>query len=318
MKKRAILVTVLAATLAHAAEPVKIPGTNYKRQADVIYGRKHGTALTMDVIIPPKQNGAAIIYAVSSGFSSHHSWVEGAKFPKQISILLDRGYTVFAVVHGSVPKFTIREVYGDIRRAIRYIRHHAKNWNVDPGRFGMTGVSAGGVISLMMGTDPHEGDPKAKDPVDRESTRIQAVACFCPASDLVNFEKEGVNVLDIAFQHRHAECYKFRDYDPKTRVYTPITDEKRIHALLVEHSPITHVTKDDAPTLIVHGEKDALVTWQQQAKPIIDKLKAAGVEAELVVAKDKKHGGINIWQKEVKRIADWFDKHLQPKPGNRK
>ena len=56
----------------------------------------------------------------------------------------------------------------------------------DPNRIGMSGASAGGVISLMMAAAPLEGDPKARDPIDRVSTRLQAVACFYPASDLIN------------------------------------------------------------------------------------------------------------------------------------
>ena len=300
---------LLGSSKAVGQDAKPIPGTPYKRHADVIYGRKHGMALTMDVLVPPKPNGAAVIYAASSGWQSHHAWIEGTRLTRDLGLLLDRGYTVFGVVHGSVPKFTIRECYADMYRSIRFIRHHAASYGIDPDRIGITGASAGGVISLMMGAAPLEGNPKSRDPVERESTRIQAVGCFNPASDLVNFEKEGVNVLRIAAAHGHAETYKYKDYDPKRKVYTPIRDEKRIHQLLVEHSPITHVTADDAPTLIVHGTRDKLVRIEQQSAPIIDKLKAAGVTAQLV-ATSKGHGGIGLWRNEVKLVADWFDQHL--------
>src|SRR5205085_8853114 len=79
---------------------------DYTRQEDVIYGRKFGTALTMDVIKPKeKANGAGIIYCVSGGWVSSHDNI-GFTMPL-ISELVKRGYTVFAVVHGSQPKFTI-------------------------------------------------------------------------------------------------------------------------------------------------------------------------------------------------------------------
>ncbi|MBT3199670.1 MAG: prolyl oligopeptidase family serine peptidase [Phycisphaerales bacterium] len=294
-----------------AAQREKIPGLEYTRQADVIYGRKHGVALTMDVLFPKKQNGAAIIYAVSSGFNSHHSWIEGTRFAKNMSMLLDRGYTVFLVVHGSTPKFTIRENYADIRRSIRFIRYNAKSYGIDPKRIGMSGASAGGVISLMMAAAPQEGDPKARDPIERESTRLQAVGCFYPASDLVNFHKEGENVLKIAAANRHLGSYQFRDHDPKTNSYTLITDPKRIHQLLVDNSPITHVSKGDTPTLIVHGEKDRLVPLLQASK-MVDALKAVGVKSKLVVAKGKGHSWRDQWTNEMKHIADWFDERLAP------
>jgi len=294
-----------------AAEKKQIPGLEYTRQADVIYGRKHGVALTMDVLFPKTQNGAAIIYAVSSGFNSHHSWIEGTRFAKNMSMLLDRGYTVFLVVHGSTPKYTIRENYADIRRSIRFIRYNAKTYGIDPNRIGMSGASAGGVISLMMAAAPQEGNPKARDPIDRVSTRLQAVGCFYPASDLVNFQKEGENVLKIAAAHRHLGSYQFRDHDPKTNSYKLITDPKRIAKLLLENSPLTHVSPGDTPTLIVHGEKDRLVPLLQASK-MVDALKAAGVKSKLIVAKGKGHSWRDQWTNEMKHIADWFDELLAP------
>ncbi len=305
------VVLALSSTMVFAAEEdgAKIPGTDYIRKADVIYARKHGVALTMDVIIPPKPNGAAVIWVASSGFQSHHAWIEGSRFATNMSILLNRGYTIFAVVHGSVPKFTVPEYYSDIRRSIRFIRHNADSYNIDPNRLGISGASAGGVISLMMGAASEEGNSKANDPVDRESSRLQAVGCFYPASDLLNFQKDGGNVIPVATRCGHAESYKFRDFNPKTKVYIPITDQIRINKLLRDYSPITHVTSDDSPTLIVHGKADKLVPLFHASR-MIEKLKAAGVKAELVVAKGKGHGWEDMWTNEMKHIADWFDEHL--------
>lgn len=300
---------VLCPEISSGQEAEPIPGTEYKRYGDVIYGRKHGMALTMDVFVPKEPNGAAVIYAASSGWRSEHAWIEGTRLTRDLGLLLDRGYTLFGVVHGSVPKFNIEENYADMYRSIRFIKHNAKVYGIDPNRIGITGASAGGVISLMMGCAPSKGNSESRDPVERQDTRIQAVACFNPASDLVNFEKEGVNVLRIAAEHRHAESYHYKDFDSKTQTYKTITDEERIHELLLKHSPITHVTADDPPTLIVHGTKDSLVLLEQQSAPIIDKLKKAGVRAELVRT-EKGHGGIGFWRNEVKLAADWFDEYL--------
>ena len=94
--------------------------------------------------------------------------------------LLDRGYTIFAVVHGSQPRYTVPEIIPDINRAVRFIRYHAKDYGIDPQRIGICGASAGGHLSLMIGTAGSKGKQDTSDPVDRESSRVQAVACFFP------------------------------------------------------------------------------------------------------------------------------------------
>src|SRR4051794_22850927 len=85
----------------------------FHRTQDVIYGRKFGTALTLDVFQPTNTNGAAVVFMVSGGWFSAHEAIN-AGFLKPF---LDRGYTVFAVVHGSQPKFIIPEIVQDIHRA---------------------------------------------------------------------------------------------------------------------------------------------------------------------------------------------------------
>ncbi len=101
-----------------ASDSIKAAKPSFTRTEDVIYGRKFGTALTMDVFRPEKQNGAAVIFAVSGGWFSAHEAIN-AGFLKEF---LDRGYTVFAVVHGSQPKFTIPEILEDMHRSVRFIR----------------------------------------------------------------------------------------------------------------------------------------------------------------------------------------------------
>ena len=162
----------------------------FTRTEDVVYGRKHGMALTMDVFTPKEHaNGAAVVWMVSGGWFSAHEAINSG----MIQEFLNRGYTVFAVVHGSQPKFTIPEVVADVNRAVRFIRFHAKDYKIDPDRLGVTGASAGGHLSLMLGTAGDAGDPNAKDPVNRVSSRVQAVACFFPPTDFLNYGKPGEN-----------------------------------------------------------------------------------------------------------------------------
>ncbi|HTU90311.1 MAG TPA: alpha/beta hydrolase, partial [Gemmataceae bacterium] len=124
----------------------------YTRRRDVIYGRRSGTALTMDVFTPKKDaKGVAIVYPVSAGWVSNQSMNDLPLLSIFIDEPVKRGYTVFAVYHGSQPIFTIPEAIADVNRAVRYIRYHACEFAIDPRRIGVMGASSGGHLALMLG-----------------------------------------------------------------------------------------------------------------------------------------------------------------------
>lgn len=291
---------VMIAATSLAAEP------SFSRKEDVIYGRKYGTALTMDVFTPTEHvNGAAVVTIISGGFFSSHDAIS----PLFLKPFLDRGFTVFAVVHGSQPRYTIPEIVDDVNRSIRFIRHHAKEYEVDPNRIGVTGASAGGHLSLMLGTAGSDGDPKATDPVDRESSRVAAVACFFPPTDFLNYggsDKELLRPKDHAAAFRAA--FDYRVLDPQTMLWVPVTDLTKLREMTKAISPALHVTADDAPTLIYHGDADPIVPLQQ-SKFIVQKLEAAGVPTKLVVKPGAGHGWLTMLQ-DINAFADWFDTYL--------
>ena len=278
---------------------------------DIIYARKFGTALTMDIFTPEKNaNGAGVILVVSGGWFSDHAMIS---FVMQHSgnELLKRGYTIFAVVHGSQPRFIIPEAIADLNRAVRFIRHHAREYKIDPERIGIAGGSAGGHLSLMQGTAGDPGDPKAKDPVDRVSSRVQAVACFFPPTDFLNYGAAGKYAFALdGLLANYRVAVDVREFDPRTKLLERVTDEQKMMELARKISPITHVSADDPPSLIVHGDADKLVPIEQ-ARAIVTKLKEAGVPAELIVKKGAGHGWAEI-DKDVVALADWFDKYLKP------
>lgn len=281
--------------------------STYVRTRDVIYGRKSGLALTMDVIVPKgKPNGLGLVFVVSGGWRSRPEAIR----PDLYAPFLQHGYTVFAVVHGTQPKFTVPEIIEDIHRAVRYVRYHAKDYHIDPDRLGITGASAGGHLSLMIGTAGTAGDAKARDPVERVSSRVQAVACFFPPTDFLNWGKDGA-VLDCKNMkdRRFKAAIDFQIFDRNEGVFQRVTDEKKAHELLREISPISHVSRDDPPTLIIHGDKDLLVPVRQSQR-MIAKLKEAGVPAHLIVKKDCGHIWLTIL-KDTETLADWFDRYLK-------
>ena len=265
------------------------------RTEDVIYGRKFGTALTFDVFEPAKKNGAAIFFMVSGGFFSSHANIRPALYQP----LLDHGYTVFAVVHGSQPRFIIPEIEEDIHRAIRFARHNASRWGIDPNKFGITGGSAGGQLSLIIGTQGGPGSPVAKDLVDRESSAVQVVACFYPPTDFLNWSKPDEDWMD---------------FEP-TRVFEPAFGPKGMsresrHELGMRISPINFVTARMPPTLVFHGDADKLVPLYQ-SQIFEQKCKEVGAPFKLVVKPGAGHGSdFGDHMKEMGECADWFDAHL--------
>ncbi len=303
-----ILISLLLAGLC-VAPFADAGGPLPRRQEDVIYGRKYGTALTMDVFTPAgKANGAAIVWCVSGGwFSNHDSINPRTGVPVELP---RRGYTVFAVVHGSNPKYAIPEVLQDMHRAVRFIRANAAKYGIDPNRIGITGGSAGGHLSLMQGTAGTDGNPKAKDPVERASSKVQAVACFFPPTDFLNWGKQDQLVLPLFAKQipRVMPAFDFTTRDPKTGGFVRVTDADKIKDILREVSPITHVTAKSAPALIIHGDNDKLVPIQQ-AEIMVARLKDAKVDAKLVVKPGAGHSWAGM-DKDLVTMADWFDAHL--------
>ena len=203
-----------------------------------------------------------------------------------------------------------------MNRAVRFIRHHADDYGIDPDRIGVTGASAGGHLSLMLGTAGDEGDPDARDPVDRESSRVQAVACFFPPTDFLNFGGPGQEKLHARdHQKPFRPAFDYYERDEETNLLEPITDEDRLREITADISPITHVSPDDPPTLIIHGDRDELVPLQQ-SEAMVEALEEAGVEAKLVVKEGAGHGWPTMAE-DLETFADWFDEHLEAPEGER-
>ena len=141
---------------------------------------------------------------------------------------------------------------------------------------------------------------------------MQAVACFFPPTDFLNYGKTG----NFAFAEDgvladYRTAVDVREFDKRTKRLEHLVDKAKFEAPCRRVSPITHVSADDPPTLIVHGDADKLVPIQQ-AEAMVAKLKKEGVPAELIVKKGGGHGWGGI-DKDMVTIADWFDKYLQKK-----
>ena len=252
---------------------------------DVVYGHKHGLALTFDVFKPKsKSNGAGVLFMVSGGWYSR--WRAPAEAVDGYRPLCEKGFTVFAVRHGSSPKFAIPEAVEDVRRSVRFIRRRAADFGVDPARLGVYGGSAGGHLSLVLGTTSDEGRPDAKDELLHTSDRVAAVVAFYPPTDIRPWVNE------------ESEYYK--NY-PALRIDP---------AEAGRCSPLLHVSPDDPPTLLIHGDQDKLVPIDHSQK-ILAAFQSNKVTAELVVIPGAAHGFRgDDRQQAVAALVAWFEKHL--------
>jgi len=270
----------------------------FTRTEDVIYGRASGTALTLDVFRPERPNGLGVVYVVSGGWYCAHEFISA----KVVQPLLNRGYTVFAVVHGSNPRLHISEIFEQMERSVRFIRFNVAKYGIDPNRIGVAGGSAGGHLSLLLATRGGPGTTDAKDPVDRQSSAVQAAACFFPPTDFLNYGRPGESAVGEGTLKDFRSAFGDVPKEPEA---------KRKFAESI--SPIYHIKTGVPPVFIIHGDADALVPIQQ-AHSFLEKAKAAGGVAKL----DTRPGGLhgwNNWEADVALFAEWFDRHLEPGGG---
>jgi acetyl esterase/lipase len=292
--KRRLKLPALWLLLVIACTQARAQANDPNHIRDVIYTHKVGVALTMDVFKPAKPNGIAVIWMVSGGWVSNHEGIN----PGLAQFFNSRGDTVFQVVHGSQPKFTVGEIVQDIQRAVRFIRFHAAEYGVDPNRLGISGGSAGGHLSLMTGALVPESKADAKDPVDRVSSAVQAVACFFPPTDFLNYGKDGASAMKIDTLRAYWPAFGVTDK-------TPAEEAEKVARLV---SPIYYVTAKMPPTLIIHGDADTLVPIQQ-SQLFMAKLETLKIPHTLEVRPGKGHGWVGL-EKDLPLLADWFDKYL--------
>jgi len=280
-------------------------------QSEIIYGRKDGMALTMLKLTPKKSpNGKGIIRIVSGNWKTDYNRL--LRSVDESELLLDAGYTVFAVMPSSQPMFTILDEIGDCKRAVRFIRYHAKTYGIDPDRIGITGASSGGHLSLMVAT-ADKVEANSADPVDKMSARVQAVVAFFPPVDFTRFG--GANTYNAQMNQKIlvftglAAAFDFKRWNDSTQTFTSISDAAQKKELAEAVSPLNFVTADDPPTLIFHGDKDVLVPMMQ-SKYIIEKFNQVKVPNELVIRNGAGHGW-KLNADEEKKMVGWFDKYLK-------
>jgi acetyl esterase/lipase len=268
----------------------------YEQKQDVVFAEVHGTGLLMDIFLPTgKSNGLAIVDVVSGAWYSDRGKIRDHSLAQMYTIFCQRGYVVFAARPGSKTRYTVAEMDQHIKKAIRFVKHHAADYKIDPNRLGITGASAGGHLATLAALTPLDGDPKAKSPMDRLDTSLQAVAVFFPPTDFLDWG-DG-RMLD---QKILAPLLFVGDTNGRS--------EQEIKTAATAASPLHRVQQTSASFLLIHGDADKLVPLSHSQK-LVDAISKSGGKAELII----KAGGGHPWltiAEEVAVMADWFDKQL--------
>lgn len=292
-----LVVVLLGLSGQVAAQEFKLEMMKFRAIEDVVYGHKDGLALTYDVLIPEtKAKGLGVIILSSGSWRSRKSLPdEEAKLRSQhwVQGLLNGGFTVFVVRHGSTPRYFVPEMVGDVQRAIRFVRLHAKEYGIDPNRLGLTGGSSGGHLSLMAALTADDGKPEAKDVVEQVSSRVQALVTWFPPTDLLNFG--GPN------------GYKSAPPALFPSMFGKVTD---LEAQLKAISPINFATAAAPPLLLLHGDADKTVPVQQAH---LFKAKYEELKRPIQVF-IQPGGGHTYWvglEKNYPTVWEWFNRYLK-------
>jgi len=205
---------------------------------------------------------AAVIVLPGGGYTHLVIEQEGAYEARWLAA---HGVSAFVLAYRLAPAYLYPAQMLDASRAIRYLRSHAAELEIDPARVGFWGISAGGHLAACVATMHHSGNPKAADPIDR-------------VSDRPDFEILSYGPLDLSL--------------PLTGGRPPMEIILGTHpsqAAIDSIDPTRHVTADTSPTFIYATGGDKSVD-SLNASHFYDALKRAGVPAELHIFELGPHG----------------------------
>lgn len=273
-------------------------GAEARVEANVVYGMYSGMALLMDVHRPAQPNGYGIVYVSGSAWTAPLAYSaaplkSNAQSLQYAKPLVDAGYTVFTLNHRAAPRFRYPAQVDDVQRAVRFVRHNAAKFGIRADRIGAAGGSSGGHLVSMLGTLDGAGKANDPDPVERESAKVQCVAARAAPTNLL--KTLHAPLLGLYFSE-------------------PVNQESAEYKTAVEASPVTHVTKDDPPFLLTHGDKDDLVAYSQ-SEEFEKALRAAGVTVKLIRVPGGGHGpsfpgAVSPVPDYMRETVGWFNRYL--------
>jgi acetyl esterase/lipase len=265
---------------------------------DVTYCTADGLELKLDLFMAaPSYSGPRplLVYVHGGGWTEgDKTWVDRIMSSGELAL---HGYTVAAVNYRLAPWHPWPAQIEDVKCAIRFLRAHSDQYNIDPERIGVWGESAGGHLAAMLGlTDAGDG-LEGSGGYPEQSSRVRAVVDMFGPADLVALSAEAPQNRLLGYM---------------------LLGERPTEARLGSASPTTYASNDDPPFLLLHGEKDDLVSFSHSTA-LRDSLVAAGVPVTLVPVRNGSHvfvprgGPISPSGQEIKAIVTrFFDLYLEP------
>lgn len=189
-----------------------------------------------------------VIYIHGGGFVGGSKRVN----PRQLQLFLDAGISVAAIHYRFIngKDILLPEPQRDGARAVQFLRSKAKEWNIDPKRVACYGGSAGAGISMWIGFHDDLADPQSDDPVERESTRIQAIGTFGGQG---TYDPIQIKALIGGRAWEHPSIFKAYGVETAEEALQPTPEKQKRYD---ESSAITHLTKEDPPLYMVYSEAD--------------------------------------------------------------
>lgn len=265
-----------------------MPFTRYGETLfDVAYCTMDGLPQKMDLYFPEAGGPWPALVYVHGGSWMHGDKSEAGLFARTMTA---QGYLVVSLNYRLYPGAQFPAMIQDVKCAVRALRANAPAYNLNPDRIGAVGVSAGGHLVGLLGTTTAEAGWDVGEYLE-QSSRVQAVIAMA-----------GVMDLSRDFPNTDIEAMKRIGFGEHN---------------VVEASPISHVTPDDPPFLLIHGDRDELVPVEQ-SQLMYDRLLQTGVPAQLVVVQNAGHSMIGPSETttpslgEIDQIiSDFLAKHLK-------
>ena len=265
-----ILVALVCVGIAGTVATAEQRAATEPTLADVAYDTEH-PAQRLDVYLAKSEQPTPVMIFIHGG-----GWRAGSKMhvPGWLHALRKEAkVSVVSVEYRFTDVATHPAQVHDCLRAVQFVRHHAKKWNLDVTRVGVTGGSAGGHLTAYVALHDDVAQKESEDAVQRESSRVHCAVSFAGPTDWSLLRE---------IDHAHPAYRQLIGYAPQTPVAK--MDAKRMRDV----SPISFVSQDDPPLMQVHGSADKIVPLQH-AENLHKRLKSAGVTSELVVIPDGSH-----------------------------
>ena len=294
---KVLLLTLLTAFVVHGGQGNFQLPPDVELTRDVEYGTGGGRPLKMHLIRPksPPKDAMPVVVWIHGG-----AWRAGNK-DSGIGNLVRfarRGYFCASIEYRLSQEAIFPAQIEDCKCAIRFLRAKAKEYNLDPNRIGVWGSSAGGHLVALLGTSGDVKELEGKGGWQEFSSRVNAVCDFFGPTDFTK-------MADFPSRMNHNA-----PDSPESLLIGGAVQEHKDKA--AKANPITYITKDDPPFLIMHGDQDPLVPLNQ-SELLHEALKKAGVEVTFHVVKGGGHG---FGGPEIQKMVDeFFDKHLKKSGG---